>query len=153
MAVTFGDVERRAAYARGSGGETLTFVYALHEVEVWQGTVGLTGDSLRLEGGSIASAGGGIAAALAHPGVEGAVQAPPLSVTGVAVMSDAGSDATYGLGERIRIRVGFGGAVTVTGSPVIAIDMDPAEWGEKRAVYESGSGSPTLIFVHEVTAR
>ncbi len=71
-------------------------------------------------------------------------------VTGVAVMSNAGADATYGLGERIRIRVGFSGAVTVTGSPGIGIDMDPAEWGEKRAIYESGSGSPTLVFVHEV---
>ena len=28
--------------------------------------------------------------------------------------------------------------------------MDPAEWGTKRAVYERGSGSPTLTFVHEV---
>ena len=150
VAVTFGDVERRAAYARGSGGETLTFVYTLHEVEVWQGTVGLAGDSLRLDGGSIVSAGGGLAAALAHAGAEGAVAPPPPSVTGVAVVSDPGSDATYGLGERIRVRVSFAEAVTVTGTPEIAIDMDPAEWGRKRAVYESGSGSSHLVFVHEV---
>ena len=150
VAVSFGGVERRAAYARGSGGETLTFVYTLHEVEVWQGRVGLAGNSLRLDGGSIASAGGGLAAALAQAGVESEATTPPPAVMRVAVMSDAGSDATYGLGERIRVRVSFGEAVTVTGSPVIAIDMDPAEWGKKRAVYESGSGSPTLIFVHEV---
>ena len=150
VAVTFGDVERRAAYARGSGGERLTFVYTLHEVEVWQGTVGLAGDSLRLDGGSIVSAGGRLAAALAHEGAEGAVAPPPPSVTGVAVVSDAGSDATYGLGERIRVRVSFAEAVTVTGTPEIAIDMDPAEWGRKRAVYESGSGSSHLVFVHEV---
>ena len=75
---------------------------------------------------------------------------PPPGVTGVAVLSDAGSDATYGLGERIRVAVTFARAVTVTGSPGIAIDMDPADWGRKRAVYESGSGSPTLVFVHEV---
>ena len=150
VAVSFGDVERRAAYARGSGSEELTFAYTLAEAEVWQGTAGLAGDSLALGDGSIVSAGGGLAAALAHLGVEGGAAPVPPSVTGVAVMSDAGSDATYGLGERIRVRVGFSGAVTVTGSPGIAIDMDPAEWGEKRAVYESGSGSPTLVFVHEV---
>ena len=78
------------------------------------------------------------------------MQAPPPSVTGVEVASDAGADDTYGLGDRIRIRVGFSGVVTVTGSPGIAIDLDPAEWGEKRAVYESGSGSTALVFVHEV---
>ena len=150
VAVTFGDVERRASYARGSGGETLTFSYTLAEGEVWQGTLGLAGNSLDLGGGSILSAGGGLAAALAHPAVEGAATAPPPSVAAVAVLSDAGDDATYGLGERIRIRVSFTGAVTVTGTPGIGIDMDPAEWGGKRAVYESGSGSPTLVFVHEV---
>ena len=150
VAVTFGDVERRAAYARGSGGERLTFAYTLAEGEVWQGAPGLAGDSLRLDGGSIASAGGGLAAALAHPEVEGAAETPPPSVAAVAVISDAGSDATYGLGERIRLRVSFTGAVTVTGTPEIAIDMDPAAWGTKRAVYERGTGSPTLTFVHEV---
>ena len=71
-------------------------------------------------------------------------------MTGVTVVSDAGSDATYALGERIRVRVAFDEAVAVTGSPGIAIDMDPAEWGRKRAVYESGSGTDALIFVHEV---
>ncbi len=150
VAVTFGDVERRAAYVRGSGGDRLTFAYTLAEGEVWQGAPGLAGDSLRLDGGSVSSAGGGLAAVLAHPEVEGAAATPPPSVAAVAVMSDAGSDATYGLGERIRVRVSFTGAVTVTGAPEIAIDMDPAEWGTKRAVYERGSGSPTLIFVHEV---
>ena len=150
VALSFGGVERRAAYARGSGGERLTFAYTLAAGEVWQGTIGVAGDSLRLDGGSIVSAGGGLAAALAHAGVEGVAAIPPPSVTGVAVVSDAGSDATYGLGDIIRIRVGFSGAVGVTGSPGIGIDMDPSEWGEKRAVYESGSGTPTLVFVHEV---
>ena len=150
MAVSFGGAERRAAYVRGSGGERLTFAYTLHEVEVWQGTVGLSGDSLRLEGGSVSSAGGGLAAALAHAGVESATAPLPPAVVEVAVVSDAGGDATYGLGERIRVRVRFNGVVTVTGSPVLGIDMDPAEWGGKRAVYEGGSGSPALTFVHEV---
>ena len=93
---------------------------------------------------------GKTAAALGHAGASGAGEAKPAAVTGVTVVSDAGSDATYGLGERIRVRVAFSEAVAVTGSPGIAIDMDPAEWGEKRAVYESGSGTDALVFVHEV---
>ena len=76
---------------------------------------------------------------------------PP--VTGVAVVSDAGDDATYALGEKIRVAVTFGAAVevdTTGGTPGLAIDMDPAHWGEKRAAYESGSGTATLVFAHEV---
>ena len=73
--------------------------------------------------------------------------------TGVAVVSGPGDDATYGLGDTIRVAVTFGEAVTVDitgGTPSLAIDMDPAEWGEKRAAYESGTGTDTLIFMHEV---
>ena len=150
VGLVLGDAGRRAAYLRGSVGDALTFGYTLTGDDAHGGRVGVAKDSLRLDGGTIVSAGGGLAVPLAHAGVEGAAAPAPPAVTGVAVMSDAGSDATYGLGERIRIRVGFGAAVTVTGSPEVAIDMDPAAWGEKRAVYESGSGSPTLVFVHEV---
>ena len=38
----------------------------------------------------------------------------------------------------------------VTGSPQLAIDMDPAEWGKKQAAYHSGGGSSTLTFTHTV---
>ncbi|MCY3596937.1 MAG: hypothetical protein OXG71_05805 [Rhodospirillales bacterium] len=78
--------------------------------------------------------------------------APP-AATGVAVVSGPGDDATYGLGDTIRLAVTFSEPVevdTTGGTPSLAIDMDPAEWGEKRAAYESGTGTDTLIFVHEV---
>ena len=141
---------RRAVYAAGSGTDVLTFRYTLGQGDGPWARAALAGNSLRLDGGSILSAGGGLAAALGHAGASGAGEANPPAVTGVTVVSDAGSDATYGLGERIRVRVAFDEAVAVTGSPGIAIDMDPAEWGEKRAVYESGSGTDALVFVHEV---
>ena len=141
---------RRAVYAAGSGTDVLAFRYTLGQGDGPWARAALAGNSLRLDGGSISSAGGGLAAALGHAGASGAGEADPPAVTGVTVVSDAGSDATYGLGERIRVRVAFGEAVAVTGSPGIAIDMDPAAWGEKRAVYESGSGTDALVFVHEV---
>ena len=72
------------------------------------------------------------------------------AVTGVEVVSDAGGDDTYALGETIRVAVTFGEAVEVEGAPRLKIDMDPADWGEKRAVYESGSGTTELVFVHTV---
>ena len=141
---------RRAVYAAGSGTDALAFRYTLVQGDGPWARAALAGNSLRLDNGSILSAGGGLAAALGHGGASGAGEADPPAVTGVTVVSDAGSDATYGLGERIHIRVAFSEAVAVTGSPGIAIDMDPAEWGEKRAVYESGSGTDALVFVHEV---
>ena len=141
---------RRAVYAAGSGTDVLAFRYTLGQGDGPWARAALAGNSLRIGGGSISSAGGGLAAVLGHAGATGAGEADPPAVTGVTVVSDAGSDATYGLGERIRVRVAFSEAVAVTGSPGIAIDMDPAEWGEKRAVYESGSGTDALVFVHEV---
>ncbi len=71
-------------------------------------------------------------------------------VTGVEVVSDAGDDATYGLGETIRVRLSFSEAVQVDGALQIRIDMDPADWGQKWAVYESGSGTADLVFAYEV---
>ena len=44
----------------------------------------------------------------------------------------------------------FSEAVEVTGSPRLKIDMDPADWDEKWAQYESGSGTSSLIFAHQV---
>ena len=76
--------------------------------------------------------------------------APAPSVTGVEVTSDAGDDDTYALSDTIRITLTFSEKVDVTGSPQLKIDMDPAEWGEKWAAYESGGGTASLTFVHTV---
>ena len=64
--------------------------------------------------------------------------------------SGAGADKTYGEGDTIRVRVDFAVPVEVTGTPRLKIDMDPADWGEKWASYESGSGTGTLLFSHAV---
>ena len=71
------------------------------------------------------------------------------SVTGVAVVSDAGDDDTYALGETIRVRVAFSEAVDVTGSPRLKIKMDP-RWGEFWAAYERGGGTSSLTFAYQV---
>ena len=76
-------------------------------------------------------------------------QAAP-SVTGVVISSDAGDDDTYALGEIIRVTLTFSEAVDLTGSPQLKIDMDPADWGEKWAGYESGDGTDSLTFAHTV---
>ena len=72
-------------------------------------------------------------------------------VTGVEVVSDAGDDDTYAMGEEISVQVTFSEAVDVTGTPTLGIDMDPAPWGRVDAVYTSGSGTAELTFAHKVT--
>ena len=96
---------------------------------------------LRLTEGSSTSGGSG---------GSGLIAGDPAWVTGVSVASGAGADKTYGLGDTIRVQVHFVETVEVTGTPRLKIDMDPADWGEKWASYESGSGTRTLIFAHTV---
>ena len=79
-----------------------------------------------------------------------AVDKSGLTEDRVNLVSRAGPDKTYGSGDVIRVRVTWENAVTVTGTPRLAIDMDPAEWGTKHATYESGSGSKSLTFAHTV---
>ncbi len=83
-------------------------------------------------------------------GGSGLIAGDPPWVTEVSVASGAGADKTYGLGDTVRVQVDFVEAVEVTGTPRLKIDMDPADWGEKWAAYESGSGTRTLIFAHTV---
>ncbi len=71
-------------------------------------------------------------------------------VTSVAVTSAPASGQTYSLGEKISAGLTFTDPVTVTGTPRLKIDMDPAHWGEKWAGFESGSGSSVLTFTHTV---
>ena len=72
------------------------------------------------------------------------------TVTAVAITSNAGSDNTYAKDDVIRVTLTFSEAVNVTGTPQVAIDMDPADWGQKWAGYLSGSGTTDLLFSHTV---
>ena len=90
-----------------------------------------------------------LAALQPHPAPAQA-QAPAPTVTFVAVSSVPGGDGGYALGETIRVTLSFSEAVEVSGAPRLAIDMDPADWGQKWAAYESGSGTTNIHFAHTV---
>ena len=74
----------------------------------------------------------------------------PASVTGVAVVSSAGADKTYGLGDTIQVRAtprrdgrrhGLAAAEDQDWNP---------RWGEFWAGYESGSGTSALTLAYTV---
>ncbi len=150
--------EKRALYRSGSGTDTLVFVYQVVEPNLATEGVAVLADTLALDGGTIRAAAAQVDAALSHAGrdhdpahkVDWRLAPVPVAVTGVSVVSGAGADQTYGLGDTIQVRVTFDGPVDVTGTPRLKIDMDPAEWGEKWAAYASGGGTDSLTFVHTV---
>ena len=142
-------VERQGHSVAGTGttsvdGATVTVPLARPVPPGWKVTVSYArpgANPVRGRSGALAQAFSRKAASNAPP-----ARAP----TGVSVVSDAGSDKTYGGGEKIEVRVTFDGPVDVTGTPRLKIDMDPADWGEKWAAYDRGSGTSGLTFVHTV---
>ena len=157
--------EKWAAYESGSGAESLTFAYEVVQPNLSTQGIAVLADTLQANGGAIRSAATGTDAQHGHDGLGhdpahkvdwrlAPAAAGTVPVTGVEVVSDAGEDDTYALGETVRVRVTFGEAVevdTAGGAPRLRIDMDPAGWwGEKWAAYEGGSGTESLTFAYEV---
>ena len=144
----------RAAYASGSGTDTLVFAY---DARRGDGTDALdyAGESaLDLAGGSVRDAAGNDARpGLPAPGATGsrmaaariAVETPPSSV---AAVTSPDADGTYADGARINITVAFSGPVVVAGGPpLLRLDVGGAG---RDAVYASGSGTSVLLFTYEV---
>ena len=165
--------EKWAPYESGSGTDSLTFAHTVVEPNLSTQGIAVLANSLALNGGTIRE--GGIDAVLAHDGLAhdanhkvdwqaqpagGAVgtsgpsgnsgNSGPPTVSALTVISGPGAGDAYLLGDTIRIRATFSEAVTVTGTPTLSIDMDPAAWGTKQAAYESGSGTTSLTFAHTV---
>ena len=89
-----------------------------------------------------------LAALTLGPGTAAGQSEP--KVTGVAVTSAPQRERVYGPDETIRVTLTFSEAVSVSGEPRLKIDMDPADWGEKWASYEGGTGTASLTFAHTV---
>ena len=152
--------EKWAAYEGGSGTDTLTFTHTVAEPNISTRGIAVLADTLDLNGGTIKSAASSETNAdLSHTGrphdanhrVNWRLSSAEVPwVVKAAVSSAPASGDTYGLDETIRVTLTFNRTVEVTGSPRLKIDMDPAEWGEKWAGYESGGGTASLAFAHTV---
>ena len=78
------------------------------------------------------------------------------AVSGVALVSDPGDDATYAAGDTMRVEVTFSEAVevdTTNGTPRLKLDLGGDDGaGERWAAYEDGSGTETLTFAWTAAA-
>ena len=155
---------RRADYASGSGTDSLVFEYEvtarnLYNEEFDSDGIGigieLPGDVYELffirEEGSIVSAGSDVDADIywppttSAPGhlVDGSLGA---RVASFEVTSNPGSDNTYGMGDRIHVRVGFSANVSATGSLQLTLDFD----GTAKTAQRSSSQGKYVNFTYTV---
>ena len=124
---------RPAAYASGSGTDALTFRYTLGADEgPWTRMV-LESDSVRLEGGSIASAGGGLAAGLEFTQAQRTLRPPPPAparFVGATVMGQ-GRSVVLSFSKDIRLG-GASTAYTVTVDGAVRATRGGAFWEADR---------------------
>ena len=65
----------------------------------------------------------------------------------IEISSDPGTDRTYAAADEVRVTVTFSRRVQVAGSPHIELSVGREV---KRAFYQSGAGSPELVFTSRV---
>src|SRR6185312_4100571 len=131
-------------YASGSGTPTLTFTYTVGAGESSADLDYNATTSLTLNGGTIRDAATNDATlTLAAPGAAGSlgnaksivIDTTAPTVTGV---GSSTADGSYTAGQSVTITVGFSEPVTVTGSPLLALNSGGS------ASYSGGSGGSTL---------
>ena len=141
-----------ADYSAGSGSSTLTFTYTIAAGETSTHLDYASTTALTLSGGTITD--GALNPAvltLAAPGAAGSLGADksfvvnpvPTTVTNV---TSSTANGAYRAGQSVSIQVTFGGNVTVTGTPQLALNSGGT------ANYSSGSGSSILTFIYTVGA-
>ena len=167
--LTVGAVPRQADYASGSGTNSLTFHYIVQGwmsggsgsdmVDADTDGIAIPANALTLNGGAIDDARdtteaatlthGAVAASASHK-VDGSplsIRPVPFVVAGVTVESAPPAGGSYRAGDEIRVRVTFDRAVEVTGTPTLALMIGSETL---QASYESGSGTPELVFRYVV---
>ena len=144
-----------ASYSSGSGTNTLTFTYTVAAGQNADPLDEASSTALTLNGGTIfdtvTTNPNAANLTLPAPGKAGSlgvnkdiiIDTTAPTVTGV---SSTTANGTYGVGSVISITVGFSTAVTVTGTPQLALDSGGT------ASYTSGSGTNTLTFSYTIAA-
>ncbi len=146
--------ETRYAALRGWGNQTLYFEYTVQEGDRDEDGISIAADALSLDGGTITAADGTTAADLRHDAVaaqrgskvDGSLVTPP-GVRGIYFVSSSARDDTYELGETIEVLVEFDRAMTVTGSPQVALTIGTQT---RQAVYSRSWADRHAFFSYTV---
>ena len=128
VALNIGAQTRHATFSSW-GGQSLYFDYTVQEQDLDEDGISIAANALSLNGGTIRAADGTADADLTHDAVaawsgqkvNGSLASPP-AVTSIGFFSPASGD-TYELGETIELLVEFHRAVTVSGSPLLALTI------------------------------
>ena len=144
LAITLDDgTVVQAGYLSGSGGTALTFRYTVGTNLTDADGIGI---GASISGGGIADLiGNGAVRTLNNIAGTGAVRIDSVAPTVTNVTSGTGN-GTYTTGETISIQVTFSEAVTVTGTPTLALNTG------RTASYSGGAGTNTLTFTYTVQA-
>ena len=152
VALIIGTQTRHATFSAWAG-EALYFSYTVQREDVDEDGISIAANALVLGGGTIKAGVGATAVDLTHRAVaaerrskvNGSLSAPP-GVRGMAIISSPAKGDTYEAGETIEVLVEFNRAVTVTGSPQVALTVGT----ETRHATLSGWGSHSLFFYYTV---
>ena len=153
VALTVGTETRHATFSRW-GSRTLHFDYTVQEADRDEDGVGIAANALVLNGGTITGAAGTTDADLRHEAVaaeggskvDGSLNSPP-AVKRIFVISSPARGDTYELGETIEVRVEFDRAVSVTGSPQVALIIGTQT---RQAAYSASWDGRSAYFSYAV---
>ena len=170
LALTIGTATRQAAYAAGASTATaLTFRYTVVQADADTDGLSIGAGALALNGGTIRQAGSptvnaelglgfrAIANSAGHRVTGGTFTTPAVTAirfTSTPVFFSARSTISgpaYRRGEVIEITVTFSHLVTVTGTPIVPIDL-PGTDNYASFRYVSGTGTRRLVFHYTVPA-
>ncbi len=158
IGLTIGSRTRPAALTAASSDRVLTFAYTVQTQDADADGISIAANAIRLAGGAITAAvDTGTAADLAHAAVAGdpgrKVDGSRVTAPAVSAIAFAGHPAgagTYVRGETIRVQVRFNRAVTVSGSPRVALLVGS---GTRTATFASAdSAANALYFEYTVQA-
>ena len=150
-----GSHERKAAYRRGSGSDTLVFAYTVPAIDLDRTGValpageseGFTGNVRVYQAGTENPVNGYI------PGFDDApdhLVAGKVHVRSIQVGSEPGDDGVYEMGDTIELLVTFVDRVTVTGTPQLRLDLDVATRMAAFKAARSATGSVGAVKAGEV---
>ena len=148
VALTIG-TETRHATSSGWGSRSLYFDYTVQEGDRDEDGISIAANALVLNGGTIKATDGTTDADLRHQAVaagrgskvDGSLITPP-GVRGIFFISFPARGDTYELGETVEVLVEFDRAVTVTGSPQVALTIGThtrqaaySDWDDRYALF------------------